>query len=68
VKLGTVSNASFSVSRESAIRFIVTLGTISLLADVTYEGARSINGPFLGTPGASVPVVGLVFGDGQLID
>ena len=37
--MGTAqANASFSVSRESAIRFIVILGTISLLADVTYEG------------------------------
>jgi hypothetical protein len=67
-KLGTVhSNTDFSVSRESAIRFIVTLGTISLLADVTYEGARSINGPFLGTLGASAAVVGIVSGAGELI-
>ena len=29
-------------SRKSAIRFIVAIGTISLFADVTYEGARSI--------------------------
>jgi MFS family permease len=66
--LGTVhSNTSFPVTRESAIRFIVTLGTISLLADVTYEGARSINGPFLGTLGASAAVVGIVSGAGELI-
>ena len=67
-KLGTVhSNPNFPVTRESAIRFIVTLGTISLLADVTYEGARSINGPFLGTLGASAAVVGIVSGAGELI-
>jgi predicted MFS family arabinose efflux permease len=66
--VGTVhSNTSFPVTRESAIRFIVTLGTISLLADVTYEGARSINGPFLGTLGASAAVVGIVSGAGELI-
>lgn len=66
--MGTVhSNPSFSVSRESAIRFIVALGTISLLADITYEGARSINGPFLGTLGASAAVVGIVSGAGELI-
>jgi hypothetical protein len=40
-------------ARQSAIRFIAAIGTISLFADVTYEGARSINGPFLGTLGAS---------------
>ena len=66
--MGTVhSNTNFSVSRETAIRFIITLGTISLLADVTYEGARSVNGPFLGTLGASAAVVGIVSGAGELI-
>jgi MFS family permease len=61
------SNSDFSVRRESAIRFIVALGTISLLADVTYEGARSINGPFLGTLGAGAAIVGIVSGAGELI-
>ena len=66
--MGTAqANTNFSVSRQSAIRFIITLGTISLLADVTYEGARSINGPFLGTLGASAAVVGIVSGAGELI-
>ena len=37
--------------RRDALRFIIALGLISLLADVTYEGARSITGPFLGVLG-----------------
>jgi MFS family permease len=53
-------------SRQSAIRFIVALGTISLFADVTYEGARSVNGPFLGMLGASAAVIGIVSGAGEL--
>ncbi len=53
------------VSREAAIRFIVALGVVSLLADVTYEGARSINGPFLATLGASAATVGIVSGAGE---
>ncbi len=66
--MGTVrSNIPPAVSRESAIRFIVALGTISLFADITYEGARSINGPFLGTLGAGAAVVGIVSGAGELI-
>ncbi len=66
--MGTVhSNTDFSVSRDSAIRFIVALGFISLLADVTYEGARSINGPFLGTLGASAAIVGIVSGAGEFV-
>jgi MFS family permease len=55
-----------SDSRRSAVRFIVALGTISLLADVTYEGARSINGPFLGMLGAGAAAVGIISGAGEL--
>jgi len=54
------------VSRQSAIRFIIALGVISLFADVTYEGARSVNGPFLATLGAGAAVVGIVSGAGEL--
>lgn len=52
--------------RQSAIRFIVALGTISLFADITYEGARSVNGPFLGTLGATAAMVGIISGAGEL--
>ena len=35
--------------RQQALRFIVTLGLLSLFAGMVYEGARSILGPFLVT-------------------
>ncbi len=47
--------------------FVVMLGLVSLLADVTYEGARSITGPFLALLGASGAVVGVVAGLGELV-
>lgn len=50
----------------SAMLFIVLLGVVSLLSDITYEGARSITGQFLGTLGASAAVVGFVAGFGEL--
>lgn len=53
-------------SRESAVRFIIALGIISLFADVTYEGARSVNGPFLGILGAGPAIIGFVAGAGEL--
>ena len=56
-----------AVSRESAVRFIVALGLISLFADVTYEGARSVNGPFLGSLGASAFAIGAISGAGELV-
>lgn len=46
-------------------RFIVAFGTISLLADFVYEGARSITGPLLASLGASALVVGVVTGIGE---
>src|SRR5579872_1201215 len=50
-----------------AFRFVFILGIVSLFADMTYEGARSINGAFLGSLGASGAVVGFVAGFGELI-
>src|SRR3954452_15190816 len=46
-------------------RFVVWFGTVSLLADFVYEGARSITGPLLASLGASALVVGLVTGAGE---
>jgi MFS family permease len=46
--------------------FVVLLGIVSLFADMTYEGARSAIGPFLGLLGASSLAIGLVSGGGEL--
>ncbi|MBA2472365.1 MAG: MFS transporter [Pseudonocardiales bacterium] len=47
------------------LRFVVSFGVVSALADVVYEGARSIIGPFLGDLGASAALVGLITGAGE---
>jgi len=49
------------------LRFIILLGIVSLLADVTYEGARSITGPYLALLGASGTAVGIIAGSGELV-
>ena len=54
-------------ARKSAVRFIVFFGIISLLSDMTYEGARSITGPYLALLGASGAAVGFVAGFGELV-
>ncbi|RMI19930.1 MAG: MFS transporter, partial [Calditrichaeota bacterium] len=56
-----------SPARQSAFRFIVLMGVVSLFGDITYEGARSIAGPFLATLGAGAAAVGLVTGIGEFI-
>jgi MFS family permease len=53
--------------KKRALRFIVILGIVSLFADMTYEGARSIIGPYLSLFGASAVAVGAIIGFGDLI-
>ena len=52
---------------KKAFRFVVLVGVVSLFADATYEGARSVTGPYLGILGATGAVVGTVAGLGELI-
>ncbi len=53
--------------RRRAISFIVLMGVVSLLSDITYEGARSITGPFLASLSAPAAAVGFVAGFGELV-
>lgn len=53
--------------RATALRFVLMIGVVSFFADFTYEGSRSITGPFLETLGASGAVVGVVAGLGELL-
>ncbi len=54
-------------TQKSALQFVLVLGGVSLFADITYEGARSITGPFLAVLGASGTVVGIVAGFGEFV-
>jgi len=60
-------NGAKNTKRKSAYAFLVLLGTISLFSDLTYEGARSIIGPYLLLLGASAATVGFVSGLGEFI-
>ena len=52
-------------NRIAPLAFVVRFGLVSALADVVYEGARSIIGPYLGSLGATAAVVGVVTGVGE---
>lgn len=54
-------------NRTAAFRFIIAIGLVSLFADMTYEGARSLVGPFLAQLGASATQVGIIAGLGEMI-
>jgi MFS family permease len=55
------------VFHRTALKFVVLLGVVSLFADMTYEGARSVTGPYLAVLGASGTAVGIIAGLGELI-
>lgn len=53
--------------RKNALRFVILIGIVSLFADMTYEGARGVAGPYLGLLGASATVIGVVAGLGEFL-
>jgi len=56
-----------TAQKASAVKFVVLIGVVSLFADMTYEGARSITGPYFAVLGASGTIVGIVAGFGELV-
>lgn len=63
----TGAQAQLTNLQRRALTFVVLMGVVSLLADMVYEGGRSISGPYLALLGASGTVVGLVAGVGELL-
>jgi len=55
------------VNKKAALKFVLAIGVVSFFADMTYEGSRSITGPYLAVLGASAFVVGVVSGLGELL-
>jgi hypothetical protein len=49
----------------AALRFIILIGILSFFADFTYEGSRSVLGPYLASLEASATIVGMVTGFGE---
>lgn len=47
--------------------FVVLMGVVALFGDMTYEGARSMVGPWLGLLGASAAAVGFAAGLGEFL-
>ena len=62
-----ILTANASSTKRTALRFVLLIGVVSLFADATYEGARSIAGPYLAILGASATLVGIIGGFGELM-
>lgn len=65
--LKIVKNKKSSKTMKKAIILLITFGFISLLGDIIYEGARSVNGPYLSFLGANAVIIGFVIGFAELI-
>lgn len=56
-----------NIDKRRAFQLIIMFGLVSLFGDIVYEGARSVNGPYLKTLGANAAVVGLIGGAGEFL-
>ena len=57
----------FNLTKTKALKLIILFGIISLLGDIVYEGARSVNGPYLEMLGANAAIVGVIVGAGEFL-
>ena len=60
-------NTSKGAKRSAALKFVLMIGVLSFFADFTYEGSRSILGPYLALLQASAATVAIVTGFGELL-
>jgi len=50
-----------------ALKFVLMVGIMSFFADFTYEGSRSITGPYLGMLGAGAFAISVISGAGEFL-
>jgi MFS family permease len=50
-----------------ALKFVLMVGVMSFFADFTYEGSRSIIGPYLGTLGVGALGISIITGAGEFL-
>jgi len=65
--LARINKKTIAASASSAFAFVFAMGIVNLFADMTYEGGASINGPFLGTLGASAAAISIIAGAGEFL-
>jgi MFS family permease len=56
-----------AVGASPALKFVLMVGVMSFFADFTYEGSRSITGPYLGMLGAGAFGISVISGAGEFI-
>jgi len=55
------------INKKRAFKIILLFGIVSLFGDLIYEGARSVNGPYLEILGANAVIIGFIAGIGEFL-
>ncbi|WP_461833205.1 MFS transporter, partial [Desulfothermus sp.] len=55
------------IRQNPSFSLILIFGIVSLLGDMTYEGARGVVGPYMASLGASAAIVGFISGLGEFL-
>jgi MFS family permease len=63
--MDTITNTA-RTKKANPLKFVLMIGMLSFVADFTYEGSRSILGPYLALLSAGATAVGIVTGFGEL--
>lgn len=58
---------NMNIMKRRALGLIISFGLISLFGDITYEGARSINGPYLKLLAINATALGIIAGAGEFL-
>lgn len=53
--------------KSTVLRFVILIGVVNLFADLTYEGGRSVTGPFLAQLGATAAIISIVSGAAEFL-
>ncbi len=53
--------------KSTALRFLIMIGVANFFADLTYEGARTVIGPFMAQLGATAATISIVSGLGEFV-
>lgn len=61
------ASAEATPPRRAALRFVLLVGVLSFFADFTYEGSRSVAGPYLASLGVGAGMLGVIVGFGELL-
>ena len=67
IKIPSEKSSEVINKKKLALQFILFFGVISTFGDITYEGAQSVYGPYLGYLGARASTIGIVAGIGGFL-